>query len=69
MSGVGNRLRALREAKAMTQAQLGAALDVSRQTIIALESGRYMASLELSLKIARHFLQPVEAIFWLQDGQ
>lgn len=51
----------------MTQAALADAVDVSRQTVIALESGRYQPSLELALKLARHFEVPVESLFWL-DG-
>jgi putative transcriptional regulator len=70
MNGLANRLRDLREAPPkQTQADLADALDVSRQTIIALESGRYAPSLLLALKIAAHFGRPVEEIFWIApDG-
>ncbi len=70
MSNLANRLRELREAAPrQTQAELADALDVSRQTIIALESGKYAPSLLLALKIAAHFGRPVEDIFWIApDG-
>ncbi|MEE9454430.1 MAG: helix-turn-helix transcriptional regulator [Paracoccaceae bacterium] len=61
-----NKLKLLRgETGAITQQQLGDAVNVSRQTIIALESGRYFPSLALALKIARVFDCTVETIFWL----
>lgn len=65
---ITNRVRELRQAGAgMTQQQLAEAVGVSRQTIIAIESGRYSPSLEVALKIARTFGHPVEAIFSLED--
>lgn len=67
-SQVTTRVRALREADPrQSQQALADALGVSRQTIIAIESGRYAPSLDLALRIARHFGQPVEAIFTLDD--
>ncbi|MCW2631922.1 MAG: transcriptional regulator [Pseudonocardia sp.] len=58
-----NRLKALREARGWTQAALADELDVSRQTINALETGRYDPSLPLAFRIAQLFGQPIEAIF------
>ncbi len=58
-----NRLRELRAAKAWSQADLADKLDVSRQTINAIETEKYDPSLPLALKIARLFKQPVEDIF------
>ncbi len=49
----------------MTQQTLAVAVGVSRQTIIAIEHGRYSPSLEVALKIARAFSQPVENVFTL----
>jgi putative transcriptional regulator len=64
---ITNRVRELRQAGAgMTQQQLAEAVGVSRQTIIAIEGGRYSPSLEVALKIARTFDHPVEAIFSLE---
>lgn len=63
---ITNRVRELRRAgEGMTQQQLAKAVGVSRQTIIAIESGRYSPSLEVALKIARTFGKPVETVFEL----
>ena len=59
-----NRLRELRAAKTWSQADLADKLDVSRQTINAIETEKYDPSLPLALKIARLFKQPVEDIFF-----
>jgi putative transcriptional regulator len=58
-----NRLRQLREARGWTQAALADRLEVSRQTVNALETGRYDPSLPLAFRLARLFDQPIEAIF------
>ena len=58
-----NKLRELRAAKEWSQGDLGARLDVSRQTINAIETGKYDPSLPLSFKIARLFKKPIEEIF------
>lgn len=67
MSGLINQLRALRDSKGMTQADLAAALGVSRQTIISIEQGRYAPSLDLALRLARLFGRTVEELFQLPD--
>ena len=58
-----NRLRELREAKGLTQEELAKALGVTRQTIIAIEKGKYDPSLRLAFKIARFFNKMIEEIF------
>ncbi len=58
-----NRLRELRAAKRWSQAQLADHLDVSRQTVNAIETGRYDPSLPLAFKIAAAFERPIEEIF------
>ncbi len=58
-----NRLRELREEKGLTQEELAKALGVTRQTVIAIEKGRYDPSLRLAFKIARFFNRPIEEIF------
>lgn len=58
-----NILRALREAEGWTQGVLADHLDVSRQTVNALETGRYDPSLPLAFRIARLFTRPIEEIF------
>jgi putative transcriptional regulator len=64
---VKNRLKVLRAERNWSQAQLADALSVSRQTINAIETGKYDPSLPLALKIGRLFQQPVEAIFLLEE--
>ena len=58
-----NRLRALRAQRDWTQEDLARRLDVSRQTVIAIESGRYFPSLPLAFKIAELFELPIEGVF------
>jgi putative transcriptional regulator len=58
-----NRLKVLRAERDLTQADLAAALDVSRQTANAIEKGKFDPSLPLAFKIARLFALPVEEIF------
>ncbi len=58
-----NRLKVLRAENDWTQARLAEELDVSRQTINAIETGKYDPSLPLAFKIARLFGQPIEEIF------
>jgi putative transcriptional regulator len=60
-----NRLRALRQEYGLTQEQLAQALEVTRHTILALEVGRYVPSIELALRLAAYFDRPLESIFWL----
>ncbi|PCI61776.1 MAG: transcriptional regulator [Kordiimonadales bacterium] len=47
----------------MTQQQLADHVGVTRQTIMAIEAGRYSPSLEVAFKIARHFGEPLESVF------
>ena len=47
----------------MSQADLAGVLGVSRQTVISIESGRYLPSLPLAFRLARFFEMPVEEIF------
>jgi putative transcriptional regulator len=58
-----NQVREQRSERGMSQADLAAALGVSRQTVISIESGRYSPSLPLAFRIARLFAMPVEQIF------
>ncbi len=58
-----NRLKVLRAEYNLTQADLAKKLDVSRQTVHAIESGKYDPSLPLAFKISRLFRQPIEEIF------
>lgn len=58
-----NRLRVLRAEHDLTQAELAVKLNVTRQTVIAIESGKYDPSLPLAFAIARTFKQSIEEIF------
>lgn len=58
-----NRLKVLRAERDWTQADLADALDVSRQTVNAIEKGKYDPSLPLAFKIARVFETQIETIF------
>jgi len=64
---VNNQLKVLRETHGWSQGALADRLQVSRQTVNALETGRYDPSLPLAFRIARLFAQPIEAIFQLDD--
>ena len=58
-----NDVRDLRVAAGLSQRELGERLDVSRQTVNSIETGRYDPSLPLAISIARHFDRSVEEIF------
>lgn len=58
-----NRLRVLRAERGWSQAELAGHLDVSRQAVNAIETGKYDPSLPLAFKIARLFNQSIEQIF------
>lgn len=60
-----NRIRVARAEIRMTQQQLAEATGVSRQTINAIENGKFVPSTVLALKIARTFRKSVEELFWL----
>lgn len=58
-----NDVRALRESRGLSQGQLAQELRVSRQTINAIETGRYLPSLPLAFAMARFFGRPIEEVF------
>ncbi len=58
-----NKIQELRKEKRVTQSELADAVDVTRQTIISLENGKYKASLVLAHKIAQYFKMNIEDIF------
>lgn len=62
-----NKIKVERAEKDVTQQQLAEAVGVSRQTIVAIEKGRFLPSTPLALKIAHYFSKPVESIFFLED--
>jgi putative transcriptional regulator len=64
-----NRLRVLRAEREWSQAELASRLHVSRQTVNAIETGKYDPSLPLAFSIARLFNHPIEAIFEPASGE
>jgi putative transcriptional regulator len=62
-AGMKNRLKVLRAERDWSQADLGAHLDVSRQAVNAIETGKYDPSLPLAFKLARLFNMRIEEIF------
>lgn len=62
-----NRIAQLRRKWGLSQAELAQAVEVTRQTIISLESGRYNASLALAHKLARYFETTIEDIFIFEE--
>ena len=60
---VTNTIRAWREQTGMTQADLAARIGVTRQTLIAIEQGKYSPTLEIAFQIARAFGMPLESLF------
>ncbi|MEH2084037.1 MAG: helix-turn-helix transcriptional regulator [Nostoc sp.] len=64
---MNNKLRVLRAEHKWSQADLAERVDVSRQTINAIETGKYDPSLLLAFKIARLFEKPIEEVFFLDN--
>jgi len=64
---VKNKLEEIRKRLSITQDELALALEVSRQTIISLEKGRYNPSITLAFKIARYFEMSIEEIFIFEE--
>jgi putative transcriptional regulator len=60
---MNNRLRVLRAERGWSQQDLADRLEVSRQSVNAIETGKYDPSLPLAFRLARLFEQPIEAIF------
>lgn len=65
---MNNRVRELREIQRWSQAQLAELLDVSRQTINAIETGKYDPSLPLAFRIAQKFGKRIETIFLPEES-
>ena len=64
-----NRVREERVQRELSQAELAGALGVSRQTVISIESGRYLPSLPLAFRIARFFEMPIDKMFDPDDEE
>ncbi|MBI1263137.1 MAG: helix-turn-helix domain-containing protein [Alphaproteobacteria bacterium] len=65
---ISNTIREQRfHAGEMTQAELAEAVGITRQTVIAMEQGRYSPSLEVAFRVARTFGKPLEEVFQYED--
>jgi putative transcriptional regulator len=64
-----SRVREQRTQRGLSQAEMAAALRVSRQTVISIENGRYLPSLPLAFRIARFFGMPVDKMFDPDDEE
>jgi putative transcriptional regulator len=65
---VGNNIKELRTNLGLTQAQLAELVGVARVSILAIENGRFLPTIETALSISKALGVPVERIFWLKDG-
>lgn len=63
-----NRMKEMRKAKKLTQEDLAKQVGVSRQSIIAIESGKYKPSLELAYNISKAFECIIEDVFIMEEG-
>lgn len=66
---IGNKLREFRARYRLTQEELAKRVGVTRQTIIAIENGKYLPSLKLAFKLARAFNAKIEDIFEYRDEE
>lgn len=64
-----NHIAQLRRERGLSQAELAQVMEVTRQTIISLESGRYNASLVLAHKLARYFGAAIEDVFIFEEDE
>ena len=70
MGRITNRIRRLRfDNNEMTQEELANRVGCTRQTIIALEQGKYIPSIELAFRVAKAFSVPLEEVFQYEDNQ
>jgi putative transcriptional regulator len=64
---VGNKIKELRANLGMTQAQLAELVGVARVSIVSIETGRFIPTIETALRISEALDLPVDQIFWLKD--
>jgi putative transcriptional regulator len=63
-----NKIKVFRAMHDLTQEDLAQAIGVTRQTILAIEKGKYVPSLDLAFKIARHFKVNIEEVFQFDEA-
>lgn len=64
-----NHIREIRQQQGITQVKMAEDLQITRQTINAIEKNKYNPSLELALKLVRYFDVPIDKLFYLEDDQ
>lgn len=64
-----NKIKVYRAIHDLTQEDLASAIGVTRQTILAIEKGKYVPSLDLAFRIARHFRVNIEEVFIYDEGR
>ena len=64
---VGNNIKELRANLGITQAQLAELVGVARVSIVSIENGRFIPTIETALRISKTLGVPIEQIFWLKD--
>lgn len=67
MVKVINHIKEIRQMRGITQVQMAEDLQITRQTINAIEKNKYNPSLELALKLIKYFQVPIEELFYLED--
>ena len=63
-----NKIKVYRAMQDLTQEDLAKAIGVTRQTILAIEKGKYVPSLDLAFRISRHFKVNIEEVFSYEEG-
>lgn len=66
---VVNHIKEIRQKKGITQLKMAENLQVTRQTINAIEKNKYNPSLELALKLVKYFNKPIEEVFILEEDE
>lgn len=65
---VGNKLKEIRTSLGMTQAELAELVGLARVSIISIEKGHFLPTIETALRIGKALGVPVEEVFWLQEN-
>ncbi|UII56285.1 helix-turn-helix transcriptional regulator [Cytobacillus spongiae] len=64
-----NHIKEIRQEKGITQVQMAQDLQITRQTVNAIEKNKYNPSLELALKLIKYFDVPIEKLFYLDESE
>ncbi|CAM3989713.1 helix-turn-helix transcriptional regulator [Mesobacillus zeae] len=64
-----NHIKEIRQKRGITQVKLAEDLQITRQTVNAIEKNKYNPSLELALKLIKYFDVPIEELFYLEDSK